>query len=406
MSPAHFQLIDATLGPEVVDGAFVADNFFEALGLRPAIGRLIGPQPDALGSAAAAVCVISWSYWRSPLQSRSRGAGRVAGRQRCIHHDRRGDAAWVLRTSARHGSAVVAAGCPGAGDSETEPLGRQRRWQDFSLVGRLKPGVTIEQAQAEMRVLDRARLADLEARSHDVQWRRRPNGGWAGWRRSLRSARAFWQFAAADDGRRSACCCSWRAQRREHAAGSRRGSSSRNGRARGVGGGPIPYRAAGADGIAAAVDVGWRVRRPGGLCWRARSRRSSSRPADRRSACLNRFRSPSISICACCSSLRERASSTGLLFGLAPAWNAFVSAPSSSLRDIGGAAETRRWRRFGQGLVVAQVALSVILLSAAALFVRHLTDLRTVGVGFQTNSVLQVRLDWSRSGYTPAQMEP
>jgi predicted permease len=97
---------------------------------------------------------------------------------------------------------------------------------------------------------------------------------------------------------------------------------------------------------------------------------------------------------------------TGLLFGLAPAWNAFVSAPSSSLRGIGGAAETKRWKRFGQGLVVAQVALSVILLSAAALFVRYLTDLRTVGVGFQATSVLQVSLDWSRSGYKPAQLGP
>jgi putative ABC transport system permease protein len=97
---------------------------------------------------------------------------------------------------------------------------------------------------------------------------------------------------------------------------------------------------------------------------------------------------------------------TGVLFGVVPAWHAFVSASSSSLHEIGGAGETRRWRRFGQGLIVAQVALSVILLSAAALFVRYLTDLRTVGVGFQSNSVLLVNLDWSRGGYTPAQRGP
>jgi predicted permease len=97
---------------------------------------------------------------------------------------------------------------------------------------------------------------------------------------------------------------------------------------------------------------------------------------------------------------------TGLLFGLAPAWHIFNAAPSSSLRGVGSAAETPRWKRFGQALVVAQVALSVILLSAAALFVRYLTDLRTVGVGFQAASVLQVRLDWLRSGYTPGQIAP
>jgi predicted permease len=57
-------------------------------------------------------------------------------------------------------------------------------------------------------------------------------------------------------------------------------------------------------------------------------------------------------------------------------------------------------------LVVAQVALSVILLSAAALFVRYLTDLRTVGLGFQMHSGLLVTLDWSGTGYTPAQRGP
>jgi predicted permease len=97
---------------------------------------------------------------------------------------------------------------------------------------------------------------------------------------------------------------------------------------------------------------------------------------------------------------------TTLLFGLVPAWNAFVSAPSSPLRDIGGAAEPKAWRAFGRGLIVAQVALSLVLLSAATLFVRHLTNLRTVGVGFSGESVLQVRLDRSQSGLTPAQLAP
>ena len=37
---------------------------------------------------------------------------------------------------------------------------------------------------------------------------------------------------------------------------------------------------------------------------------------------------------------------TGVLFGLAPAWNAFASAPASSLREIGRAGETRSRRVF------------------------------------------------------------
>src|SRR5262249_42706582 len=43
-------------------------------------------------------------------------------------------------------------------------------------------------------------------------------------------------------------------------------------------------------------------------------------------------------------------------------------------------------------------------LTAAALFVRHLTALRTVGLGFQTDSVLQVSLDWSHGEYKSAQI--
>jgi predicted permease len=95
---------------------------------------------------------------------------------------------------------------------------------------------------------------------------------------------------------------------------------------------------------------------------------------------------------------------TGLLFGLAPALSAFVSTPASSLREFGRVPETRTWRRFGKGLVVAEVALAVVMLAAATLFVRHLSDLRTVGVGFDAEPVLQVRLDRSQSGRTPQQL--
>jgi hypothetical protein len=67
---------------------------------------------------------------------------------------------------------------------------------------------------------------------------------------------------------------------------------------------------------------------------------------------------------------------TAVLFGAAPAWHAFTSAPASLLRAHGAGGETRSRRLFGKGLVVAQVALSVALLSAAGLFVHHLSNLR------------------------------
>jgi len=90
---------------------------------------------------------------------------------------------------------------------------------------------------------------------------------------------------------------------------------------------------------------------------------------------------------------------TGLLFGLFPAVRAMRSAPASSLPDQGSSGETRRRRFLGKSFVVAQVAMSVVLLSAATLLVRHLLDLEGIDLGFQGDHVLLLSLDASGSGY-------
>src|SRR6185295_15923065 len=72
----------------------------------------------------------------------------------------------------------------------------------------------------------------------------------------------------------------------------------------------------------------------------------------------------------------------------------------------GAAPDTPSRRFIGKGLVVAQVALSIVLLAAAGLFVRHMLTLRNVGLGFQRESVLLVRLDPAGSGYQGNQLAP
>jgi putative ABC transport system permease protein len=57
-------------------------------------------------------------------------------------------------------------------------------------------------------------------------------------------------------------------------------------------------------------------------------------------------------------------------------------------------------RFFGKSLVVAQVALSLVLLSAAGLFVGHLSNLQSLDLGFRRDHVLLVTLDPARSGYS------
>ena len=73
---------------------------------------------------------------------------------------------------------------------------------------------------------------------------------------------------------------------------------------------------------------------------------------------------------------------SGILFGLAPAWQACGAAPALRLREAGRAGETRIRGLFGRALVAAQVAFSVVLLSAACLFVRHLADLGRIAIPF------------------------
>ena len=50
------------LEPETVRGLYVSSTYFPVLGVRPALGRLIGPEDTG---ANANVAVVSWSYWES-----------------------------------------------------------------------------------------------------------------------------------------------------------------------------------------------------------------------------------------------------------------------------------------------------------------------------------------------------
>ena len=83
-----------------------------------------------------------------------------------------------------------------------------------------------------------------------------------------------------------------------------------------------------------------------------------------------------------------------LVFGLAPASAAFVSAPASALRQ-GGGAQTKSGRLFGHGVVVTQVAISLALLSVSQLYIGHLRHLRDRSLGFDRDGVLLMSVNTS-----------
>jgi putative ABC transport system permease protein len=94
---------------------------------------------------------------------------------------------------------------------------------------------------------------------------------------------------------------------------------------------------------------------------------------------------------------------TGLLFGAAPAMSASKTEPASALQQASRIGESKSRRLFGKGLVASQVALSLVLMSSAGLFVEYLWHLRNRNLGFERNNLLLVTLDSARSGYDAAQ---
>jgi putative ABC transport system permease protein len=94
---------------------------------------------------------------------------------------------------------------------------------------------------------------------------------------------------------------------------------------------------------------------------------------------------------------------TALLFGLAPALRATALAPADALR--GGRTVVGATRRFGLGqtLVGVQVALSLILVLAAALFVRSFIGLSSQALGFDEQRVLSAELDFGHLNLDGAQ---
>jgi predicted permease len=91
---------------------------------------------------------------------------------------------------------------------------------------------------------------------------------------------------------------------------------------------------------------------------------------------------------------------TALAFGLAPALQTVRPETADALRDessgvVGGCGRSR----LRSGLVVAQVALSVLLLVAAGLFARTLQRLQSADLGFEPRGVLVASMELFTGGY-------
>jgi predicted permease len=90
---------------------------------------------------------------------------------------------------------------------------------------------------------------------------------------------------------------------------------------------------------------------------------------------------------------------TVFLFGTAPALRATALDLAPTLKAGRGVISAGMRNQLARGLVVAQVALSLVLLAGAGLFLRSLANLTDVDVGFDKQNALRMRIDAAGAGY-------
>jgi putative ABC transport system permease protein len=90
---------------------------------------------------------------------------------------------------------------------------------------------------------------------------------------------------------------------------------------------------------------------------------------------------------------------TGVAFGLAPAFEAAGRSLASPLRDGAGAVVSRVQRRIHSALIVVQIALTLVLLAGASLFVRTYAGLHRVELGYDSSHLMTLRVYLAGSAY-------
>ena len=376
----HLQVATAETVAEELRGEYVVGRFFPALGLDPAAGRLITDEDDRIASADANVAVVSWSYWNRHFNLDPAAVGtRITVN---------GVSTAVIGVAPRAFTGIIA-------ESKTDvwlpmALARQAKGgvPGVGAIGRLKPGVSIEGARAEMSVLNRARNEEIAARGHDARWllaamEVEPAGAGLSAVRDAVSRPLFVLMAGAGLLLLLACTniasllvARGATRRREMAVRVSLGA----GRSRLVRQVLTESLLLAAIGTAAGLLLAYFGAAALVRILDAVGRHEPLQIDVRPDATVLLF-----------SALAGLG--TAIAFGMIPAWQAFAMSPVSCLRDMSGVGEPKSRRRFGQGLVVAQVALSAVLLTTSGLFARYLSDLRHVGLGFNADSVLLVSLN-------------
>jgi predicted permease len=379
---------ESSAGSEPIGAWVVTGNFFHALGVRPALGRVLDVSDDTPGGAPMAV--VSWRYWQAQFNGEARALGSIV---EITDHRLPGPVhATVVGVAEPDFSGVTASMRSDVWVSLGAIPTAMRSRGGVALMARLKSGTSIAQARAEMRVLHQSSIDALVQR--DPQWRHVAL--------DMTSARAGLSTPLTDQfggplallmaivGILLLLACA------------------------NIGGLLLARGASRQQEMAVRVSLGaGRLRMVrqvlteslllasiGGALGLVGARFGATMLTRiMTSGTQSLGPSPRLEISLDARVLTFTIGVTlvaALVFGLAPAIAAFVSAPASALRQ-GVGAQTKSRRVFGNGLVIAQVAISLALLSVSQLYIGHLRHLRDRSLGFDRDRVLLMSVNTSRA---------
>lgn len=391
--------LTAASGTDRLNAELVSATYFSTLGIVPARGRVFDANDDRMG-ATQPVVVLSHRYWRDRLGS----DGDVVGRS-IIVNSRSMTVVGVAQEGFAGTNVVTASDMflpLGALDQYGQRL-RDRRMRWLNVFGRLKTGITAEQAQTMLQPLYRSRLA---AEVREPAFVRASSGDRE---RFLRGTVDVTPAAYGKSQTRAqltfplltltaigvavliiACAnvanlllARATGRRREMAVrlavGATRGRLLRQLLVESV----LLALVGGAAGLVLAI-----LGAQGLLAFLAERDTALTLSAwpDGRILAANAIASIV----------------SGVLFGLAPAWQSVRQDASPALKTDSSTLAGSGHARLRRGLVVTQVMLSLLLLVAAGLFVQSVCNLLATPTGFDAQRLLAFKVAPAGHGYDPA----
>jgi predicted permease len=392
-------LVAAGAQSEMAAGELVSGNYFPLLGLRPALGRLFTSSDD-LHAGTHPYVVLAYAYW----QTRCGGDPGVIGQTVRINNY-----PLTVVGVAQAGFEGIEPGLPArffipimmaaeVRPNFTDMYNRRQRW--VNVYGRLKPGVSLEQAQAGLQPLfhqiinsEAVMPAFRNATPYDKEqflrmWMEVMPGGQGNTNLRRQYEKPLWVLMGLTGFVLLIACANLaslltaRAAARQKEIAIRLAMGSSRGRM---------IRQLLTESIALSIAGGL----AGILLATAMVQALvASLPSSFAGYSIASRPDASMLLFTCALTLV-----TGIAFGLVPALQSTRPDIAVTLKEQAGSVAGGAGVRLRKVLVAAQVTLSLLLLIGAGLFARSLSNLRDLNPGFATTNIVQFQLAPGSAGY-------